>query len=287
LADIFGNLINRTFTFVHKHFGGEVPARSNIEKIDKEIIELAKSYPKKISDLFENYKFKDGVLEIMNLARAGNKYFNDSEPWKTIKSDKEKCGTTINICLNVIYTLAELFYPILPFSMGKLFKMLNSSPTNWIESGKENMKTGHKLNDSEILFPKIEDDIIEKQISKLKGANMNEVSTESELISFEEFMKVQLKVAEVISAERVEKSEKLLKLKIALENEERQIIAGIAKSYAPENLIGKKVIIAANLKPVKLMGFESRGMILAVENEDGKHEVIMVDSNIKNGTQVK
>lgn len=168
LADILGNLINRTFTFAHKHFEGKVPPRSKLEKIDEEMIHLAESYPEKIAHLFENFKVKDGVLESMNLARAGNKYFNDSEPWKTVKTDKDKCGTTINICLNAIYTLAELFNPILPFSMEKLFGMLNSNPTIWAESGKENLKPGHVLNESEILFPKIEDEIIEKQIAKLK-----------------------------------------------------------------------------------------------------------------------
>ncbi len=287
LADIFGNLINRTFTFAHKHFQGQVPSRTKMEMIDNEMIELTKSYPQKAANLFEHFKVKDGVLEIMNLARAGNKYFNDSEPWKTVKSDKEKCGTTINICLNVIYTLAELFYPIVPFSAEKLFKMLNANPTNWKDCGNENLKAGHKLNTPEIIFPKIEDELIEKQIEKLKGSNMNEVTTQDDLISIDDFRRVQLKVAEVITVERVEKSEKLLKLKIALENEERQLIAGIAKSYAPEDLVGKKVLVVANLKPAKLMGLESKGMILALEIEPGKHEVLMVNPIVPRGTRAK
>ena len=287
LADIFGNLINRTFTFVHKHFDGKVPARTKVEKIDEEIIELALSYPKKIADLFENYKVKDGVLEIMNLARAGNKYFNDSEPWKTIKSDKEKCGTTINICLNIIYTLAELFYPVLPFSSEKLFKMLNAKIVNWKNCGNENLLPGHKLNPSEILFPKIEDEVIEKQITKLQESSTNNNISSDELISIDDFKKVQLKVAEIISAEKVEKSDKLLQLQVRLENEERQIIAGIAKSYLPEDLLGKKVLIVANLKPAKLMGLESKGMVLALEIEPGKHEVININSNVEAGLRAK
>jgi methionyl-tRNA synthetase len=287
LADIFGNLINRTFTFAHKHFDGYVPARAKTEKIDQDIIDLTKSYPQKIANLFENYKVKDGVLEIMNLARAGNKYFNDSEPWKTVKSDKDKCGTTINVCLNVISTLAELFSPIIPFSTEKLFKMLNASPTEWSNCGNENLKPGHKLNASEILFPKIEDEVIENQIGKLKGTIMDGTVVSDDLITIDDFMKIHLKVAEVISAERVEKSEKLLKLKIALENEERQIVAGIAKSYAPEELVGKKVVIVANLKPAKLFGLESQGMLLALETEPGKHEVLAVNSNVKIGTRAK
>lgn len=286
LADILGNLINRTFTFAHKHFEGKVPPQNNLEKIDEEILKLAESYPQKISELFENFKIKDGVLEIMNLARAGNKYFNDSEPWKTIKSNKEKCAATINICLNLIYTLAELFYPIIPFSMEKLFGMLNSQPTNWLESGKINLPAGHKLNAAEILFPKIEDDIINKQMEKLKDTDSQSAAELTE-ITIDDFNKVQLRVAEVINAELIPKSEKLLKLKVALENEERQIVAGIAKSYKPEELIGKKVIIVANLKPAKLFGLESKGMILAIENEQGKHEVLTVNPNIKNGTRAK
>ena len=287
LADIFGNLINRTFTFAHKHFEGKVPARSKVEKIDEEIIQLAKSYPERISNLLENFKVKDGVLEIMNLARAGNKYFNDSEPWKTIKTDKGKCGTTINICLNLIYTLAELFYPVVPISAEKLFDMLGTKPTSWQNCGNENLKPGYKLNNSEILFPKIEDEVIVKQIEKLNDSTLKVAASPNDLITIDEFLKVQLKVAEIISAVKVEKSEKLLKLKVKLDNEERQIVAGIAKSYTPEDLVGKKVIIVANLQPAKLMGQESKGMVLAVEVEKDKHEVLMVSSNIKSGVRAK
>ncbi|MDO8550831.1 MAG: methionine--tRNA ligase, partial [Ignavibacteria bacterium] len=169
LADIFGNFINRTFTFVHKHFDGKVPAKGKTEKIDDEMLKLISEYPSKVSSLFENYRIKEGVLEIMNLARAGNKYFNDSEPWKTIKSDNEKCGTTLNICLQAIYTLAELFYPVIPFSSEKIFERLNTKPVNWNECGKSNLAEEHELNQSEILFPKIEDEIIEKQMEKLQS----------------------------------------------------------------------------------------------------------------------
>ena len=229
LADIFGNLINRTFTFVHKHFDGKVPALGNIEKADDEMLKLISEYPDKISRLFENYRIKEGVLEIMNLARAGNKFFNDNEPWKTVKSDKEKCGTTLHICLQTIYTLAELFYPVIPFSSEKLFILLNKKPVSWSECGKDNLTDGHKLNQTEILFPKIEDEIIEKQMEKLQTSDNEKPSTESEeKISYEDFMKTYLKVAEIVEAEKVNKSEKLLKLKIKIGTEERQIIAGIS-----------------------------------------------------------
>lgn len=284
LADIFGNLINRTFTFVHKHFDGKVPARSKVEKTDEEMLKLISEYPSKISSLFESYRIKEGVLEIMNLARAGNKYFNDNEPWKTVKTDREKCGTTLNICLQTIYTLAELFYPVIPSSSEKIFEMLNKETVNWFESGKDNLVEGHQLNKPEILFPKIEDEIIEKQMSTLGKA---EEAIEEELITIDDFMKVQLKAADIISAERIKKSEKLIKLIVRIDDKERQVIAGIGKSYSPEEIVGKKVVLVANLKPAKLMGEESNGMLLAAEKEDGSLFLLTLDEKVKNGTRVK
>ena len=285
LADILGNFINRTFTFAHKHFDGKVPAIGKTEKIDDEMVQLLAGYPDKISALFECYRIKDGVTEIMNLARAGNKYFNDSEPWITVKSNKEKCGTTINICLQTIYTLAGLFSPVIPFSSEKIFKILNSSPSGWDELGNQHLEAGHTLNKTEIIFPKIEDEIIEQQIEKL--GSENEEDTKNNLISIEDFDKVKLKVAEIVEAVNVPKSNKLIKLKVRLDDGDRQVIAGIAKSYKPEELVGKKIILVANLKPAKLMGLESRGMVLAVENENGELNILTAAQNVKNGTRAK
>ena len=289
LADILGNFINRTFTFIHKHFNGKVPPRIKLEKIDEDMLKEISEYPQRISVFFEKYRIKDGVNEMMNLARDGNKYFNDSEPWVTVKSNKEKCGTTLNICLQAIYTLAELFSPVLPFSSEKLFKILNSNQVEWSESGKSFLKEGHQINAAEILFPKIEDEVIEEQISKLgKPEAANEkLVVKDELISYDNFMKTKLKVAEVLSAEKIMKSKKLMKLKVLLDDGERQLVAGIAEHYNPEELIGKKVVVVANLQPAKLMGEESNGMILAVENEFGGLQVLTVDNSVKNGTRVK
>ena len=285
LADILGNFINRTFTFVYKHFDGKVPTLGKLEVIDEDMLKEISGYPKRVADLFEKYKIRDGVNEIMNLARDGNKYFNDTEPWKTIKSDKERCGTTLNVCLQAIYTLSELFSPVLPFSAEKLFVMLNSKPVDWKDCGKPQLKEGHQLNQSEILFPKIEDEKIEAQVSKLPASVPEKEKVE--LITYDDFMKIQLRTAEVIEAEKVPKSEKLLKLKVRLENEERQVVAGIAKSYEPEKLIGKKVVIVANLQPAKLMGLESNGMILAAENSEGGLQVLSLPDNVNSGTRVK
>ena len=287
LADILGNFINRTFTFVHKHFDSKVPPRGKLEKIDEDMLKEISEYPKRVADLFEKYKIKDGVNEIMNLARDGNKYFNDSEPWVTVKSNKEKCGTTLNICLQAIYSLAELFYPVIPFSSEKLFKMLNAKPIEWKVSGKSLLREGHQISKAEILFPKIEDEVIKEQISKLGNTEMKEEKKSEELISYDDFMKTNLKVAEVLSAEKIAKSKKLMKLNVMLDDGERQVVAGIAEHYNPEDLVGKKVIVVANLQPAKLMGEESNGMILAVDKEQGGLQVIIVDDSVKNGTRVK
>lgn len=292
LADILGNFINRTLTFINKNFEGKVPQKNKLEKIDIEMINLLKSYPEKISKLYESYKIKEGVLETMNLARSANKYFNDSQPWKFLKTDREKCAAALNICLNTIFTLAELFYPVIPFSSEKIFKMLNTEKTEWDNCGTgENLPAGHKLNKPEILFTKIEDEMIEKQIEKMDKNNEDYKNDEKEkkdsLISYDDFMKVQLKAAKVIEAEKIEKSEKLMKLKVDLGNEQRQIIAGISKNYTAEEILNKKVIVVANLKPAKLMGYESQGMLLAVEDDSGKLNVLNVGNSIPNGTRVK
>jgi len=286
LADILGNFINRTFTFAHKHFEGKVPGKGNPEPIDTEMIALLKRYPAKISDLIEKYKIKDAVQEVMNLARAANKYFNDSEPWKSVKTDKAKCATTLNVSLQTIYTLAELLEPIIPFSSEKIFKMLNTQKTSWDKCGDENLETGHLLNTPEILFTKIEDEVIEKQINSLGQAPQAETEAE-ELVTIDDFSKIQLKTAKVLEAEKVPKSEKLLKLQVEVGNEKRQILAGIAKYYKPEDIKGKTVVIVANLKPAKLMGLESQGMVLAVENKDGGLNVVNPGDNVDSGIRVR
>ena len=223
----------------------------------------------------------------MNLARAGNKYFNDSEPWKSVKTDNEKCSSTLNICLQTIYTLAEILNPVLPFSSEKIFKMLNTKKTIWDKCAEDNLATGHKLGKVEIIFPKIEDDIIEKQMQKLNKTEIKENIEGDDQITFEEFMKVKIKIGEVVAAAKLEKSDKLLKLIVKIGNEERQIIAGIAKSYKPEDLVNKKVVVVANLKPANILGKESQGMILAAEDEKGGLKVLSIDEMVKSGVRVK
>lgn len=289
LADILGNFINRTFIFARKHFDEEVPTKSTLENIDKEMLNLLAEAPSKIGELIENYKIKDAVFEMMSLARAGNKYFNDSEPWVSVKSNKEKTATTINICLQTIRTLAEVFSPVIPFSTDKIFAMLNVKPSIWMDSGIAEFEIGHKLNKSEILFTKIEDKVIDAEILKWSNPASLEEKEEDKVpeITFDEFMKVDLKVVEIIFAEKVAKSKKLLKLKVKIGNIEKQVVAGIAESYKPDELVGKKVVFVANLKPAKLFGIESQGMVLAIENEEGKLSVVEVENSLNSGLKVR
>ena len=285
LADILGNFVNRTFIFAHKHFNGEVPERKGLSEMDNEMLNLLEAAPKKIGNLIEKYKLKDAVLEMMNVARAANKYFNDSEPWKTVKTDKQKGANTINICLQTIYSLAEMFYPVIPFSAEKMFKMLNAKPGDWYESGKSNLHAGQKLNKAEILFTKIDDKEIEAEINKLPEPEVEKEKFEQ--ITIDDFAKVKLRSGKILEAEKIKKSEKLLKLKVELKGETRQVVAGIGKSYAPKELVGKNIILVANLKPAKLFGIESQGMILAVEDSEGKLNVVSLSDNVAPGTEVR
>ncbi len=281
LADILGNFVNRTFIFARKHFNNRVPKAGNLRNIDKEMLELISKFPARVGKLIEKYKIRDAVLEMMNLARAGNKYFNDSEPWKLIKTDKESVGTTINVSLQTIFTLAEIFEPVLPFTSQKIFKMLNAEPVNWFDSGKPQLEEGKELSEAEILFTKIEDKVIDELYNELTGGE-NQAS-----VSYDDFLKIELRAAKITKAEKIKKSKKLLKLLVDLGGEKRQIVAGIAESYSPEELIGKRIILVANLKPAKLFGVESRGMLLAGEGKDGKPIIISPDENISLGTRIK
>ncbi len=293
LADILGNFVNRTLTFARKYFDNKVPERFELEEIDRELIAKLKEYVDKISENYENFKIRDGVFETMNLARFVNKYFNDTEPWKMIKENPKRSATAINLCLQTVRALAILFEPVLPFSARKIWKMLNIKDdivkARWDSAYELLLESGHQLGEPEILFRKIEDFEIEEQIKKLKVASGEVVEEKIEFkpqITVEDFEKIDLRVAEVIECERVKNSEKLLKLKVKIGNEERQIVAGIGKHYSPEELIGKRVVVVANLKPAKLMGIESQGMLLAAVKDD-KLTIITTLDEIESGTQVR
>jgi len=293
LADILGNFVNRTLTFVKKNFENKVPERFELEDIDRELISKLKEYADKIAENYENFRIRDGVFETMNLARFANKYFNDTEPWKMIKENPRRASTSINLCLQTVRALAILFEPVLPFSARKIWEMLNLKDdivkAGWDSAYNLMLEAGHQLGEPKILFRKIEDAEVEEEIKKLKIASGEIVEEKIEFkpqITIEDFEKIDLRVAEVVECERVKNSEKLLKLKVKIGTEQRQIVAGIGKHYKPEDLIGKKVVIVANLKPAKLMGIESQGMLLAAV-KDEKLTIITTLGEIESGSQVR
>jgi methionyl-tRNA synthetase len=293
LADIFGNFVNRTLTFVHRNYGGIVPPLGNLEQIDEQIISQLRATDSDAGALFEKYKFRDGTLEVMNLTRAANKYFNDTEPWKSFKENRERCSTTINLCLQLVRSLAILFEPVLPFTSDKIWKILNlngsPSGTGWDNASELALTSGHQLGQPEILFVKIEDDVIQKHVALLpkQTAVAPEAQEIKPILSFDDFKKLDLRIAKILTAVKVPKSEKLIKLEVSLGTETRQIVAGIAQHYLPEDLVGKKIVVLANLAPAKLMGQQSQGMLLAASDGEGHLFIVSPERDIREGSIVK
>ena len=302
LADILGNFVNRTVTFAHKNFEGKLPTIYDKQKFwtkdgeasDQALLQLLESTRENAAKFFEQYKFRDGVLEVMNLARFCNKYFNDNTPWKTIKDNRERCALTINLCLQMVRNLAILVEPVIPFAAEKIWHIVNlegsPSASGWDSVSMTGLEDGHPIGEPSILFTKIEDDVIEKHIQQLPSAVV-EVKPQTpelkQMITIDDFKKVDLRIAKVLEAERVPKSEKLLKLQISIGSEKRQLVAGIAQHYKPEDLIGKKIVVVANLQPAKLMGQESQGMLLAASNSEGKLTILSTEKDIDEGSLVK
>lgn len=296
LADILGNFVNRTLTFLKKNFDNNVPQPGEFDALDNEMLSRLKEAPKKIGGLYEKFEVRKGLTALMDLARFANKYFNDQKPWITVRENPEKCATTFYVCVQVLKGLAILMEPVLPFSARKLWKMVNLSVSledqQWNSAGDADVPVGHQLAKAKILFSKIEDDIIEEQIEKLKNVTaktegVEEAKEVSEKIPYEDFQKVQLRIARIMEAEKVEKTDKLMKMQIDLGTEQRQIIAGIAAKYSPEELVGKQVVVVANLEPAKIRGVESNGMLLAASNEDGDLALLIPDKEITNGSKIK
>lgn len=286
LAGILGNFINRTVVFAKTKFGNIIPERKN----DDEILKHIKSQSDIISHNFDNFRIKDALTETMNIVRAGNKYFNDTEPWKLIKDDKEKCEEIINNCLQICYSIAILIYPFLPFTSEKILGILNSDKTNfkWDRIGEVNLTSGNELGENQILFPQIEDIQIENE---MEAEAVKDIKIEQKdlsgtnLIGLEDFKKVNLKVAKVLECEIVPKSKKLLKLRLLVGDKEKQIVSGISEHYKPEDLIGKLIVVVDNLKPSKLMGIDSEGMLLAAK-ENGVLRLVLIDGEINPGAEV-
>ena len=290
LADILGNFVNRTLTFLIRQYQGKIPAADNFNTLDQELIKQLKRLPPTVGILVDSFAIRLALKEIMDLARFANKYFNDKMPWLTIKQDKGSCDTTIYLCLETIKTLAILLKPFLPDTAQKIGTMLNLDQAllnEWDNAGNLWLKAGHAINEPQILFTKIENDKIERELAKLASSLPAAASVQGEntVITIDDFKKVNLTVAEVIKAERLAKSQKLLKLQIRIGQEERQIIAGIAAHYKPEDLIGRKIIVVANLEPAIIHGEASNGMLLAASQE-GTLRLLTVDQDIETGARI-
>ncbi len=294
LVAIFGNFVNRVLVLSQKYFDGKVMERKNLTAYDVEVITEMKKYPTIISNSLEQFRFREGLQEFMNLARLGNKYLADTEPWKVIKEDEQRVQTILNIGLQIAANLAILAEPFLPHTSAKLKTMLNLDLHLWNEAGNENiLANNHQLGTSSLLFDKIEDDVIEKQLLKLEASKkeneiMNAVlEPAKENISFDDFSKMDIRVGTILEAEKVAKTKKLLKLKIDTGIDVRTVVSGIAEYYEPETIIGKQVSILVNLAPRDIKGITSQGMILMAENADGSLAFVSPSENISNGGSVK
>lgn len=294
LVAILGNFVNRVVVLTHKYFGGKVPAMGAMEPIDNETIEAFRAERKEVEGLLDTFRFRDAQKEAMNMARIGNKYLADTEPWKVAKTDMGRVGTILNISLQITANLATVMEPFLPFTAAKMLKQLNLTKQAWDTIGKMDLLTeGHEIDQAELLFEKIDDSVVEAQLEKL--AKTKEANKESEwkpaevapTIDFADFEKLDIRVGLVTECTKVPKADKLLQFKIDDGMGGRTIVSGIAKYYKPEDLVGKRVCFIANLAPRKLKGIESQGMILSAEDANGDLSVISTTADVKPGCQVK
>ena len=295
LVAVYGNFVNRALQLTKKYWNGVVPACGVMTDGDKATIDEFKDVKQKVEELLNNFRFRDAQKEAMNLARIGNKYITDCEPWHVAKTDMKRVETILNISLQLVANLAIAFEPFLPFSSERLRKMLNVTSFEWEQLGSTDLMTpGHQLADPELLFEKIEDEVIEKQVQKLldtKKANEAAEYKAKEIkpvIAFDDFEKLDIRVGRILNCEKVKKADKLLKFTINDgSGKDRTIVSGIAKYYQPEDLIGKDVCFIANLAPRTLKGIESQGMILSAENFDGNLSVTTIEREVKPGSEVK
>lgn len=298
LADILGNFVNRTLTFAARYFDGKVPPLVNPTTVDLEALAAISGFPARIAEAYESFRMREAVFETMNLARLGNKYFNDTEPWHTRKSNMEACGNTIHVSLQICAALSVLMEPVLPFSAASLRDMLrlegvrSSMPDGargaigWDEAGSPLLMEGHVIGEASILFTKIPDEDIEAQVLRLGSGAPQEskpiMETEETAtpentfeplkgeITYDDFAKLDFRMGTVLVAERIPKSDKLLRLEVDLGFEQRQILAGVAEHFTPEEMVGQKVVVVANLAPRKMRGLESNGMLLMAEDREGR-----------------
>jgi methionyl-tRNA synthetase len=292
LVAIFGNFVNRALVLTQKYYGGKVPQPGEYTQFDKETIEIYQTARQKVEHALEHYKFREALREAMNLARLGNKYLADTEPWKVVKTDEERTKTIMYISLQISAALTSLLEPFIPFSATKLAKMLNTD-VKWQEIGNMDLLlTGNLSNKPELLFEKIEDTQVEAQRKKLQDTKKaNEVAAKElpeakEEITFDDFLKMDIRVGTILEAEKVAKTKKLLKMKVDTGIDQRTVVSGIAEFFEPEKIVGQQVSILINLAPRKIRGIESQGMILMAENPDGTLRFIQPGEQTVNGSTI-
>lgn len=292
LVAIYGNFINRTLVLTHKYFDGLVPNAGELNSADQELISRLKNFPLEIEKSLEDFKFRDALSKLMDLARLGNKYLADNEPWKLIKTDEERVKTIIYLSLQIAASLKILSAPFLPFSSGKLGEMLNLNHHEWDSSKKFPLiESGNTIKEASLLFEKIEDEAIDKQIQKLeqtKMDNQSEANIEASKpeVSFEDFTKMDIRVAKILAAQKVPKTKKLLQINVDTGIDQRTVVSGIAEFFEPEQIIGKDVLILVNLAPRKIKGIESQGMILMAENDKGELYFVAPKGELNPGSRI-
>ena len=293
LVAIFGNFVNRAVVLTHKFFEGKVPALGQLEQIDKGVLEEMAAFPEKIASSIERYRFREALSFVMDFARMGNKYLADTEPWKAIKTDPERTGTVLNIALNIAANLAIVAEPFLPFTAGKMYGMLGLEGLRWEKAGSADLlKSGISIQQATLLFDKIEDQVVEAQVNKLLEAKKkNEMENAQaapmkDIITYDDFAKLDMRVVKVLTVEPMPKSKKLLKLTVDTGLGQRTVLSGVAEHFKPEELIGKQVVMLINLAPRKMMGIDSEGMILMAEDRDGSLKLLQPHQTVFNGATI-
>ncbi len=293
LVAILGNFVNRALVLTQKYYEGVVPAAGELTDYDRETLAEMPKIRKALEENIEGYRFREALKEAMNLARLGNKYLADTEPWKVVKTDPERVKTILNIALQITAELSIAIEPFMPFSAAKIIKMLNIEKLDWERLGDaEVLPAGHVIGKAELLFEKIEDSVVEAQVAKLqatKAANeaaAKEAEPQKAECSFDDFQKMDIRVSTIVAAEKVAKTKKLLKLTVDTGIDTREIVSGIAEHFTPEELVGRQVLVLVNLAPRELKGTLSRGMVLMAEDADGKLVLLSPEKAVKSGSIV-
>lgn len=295
LVAVLGNFVNRALVLTQKYYGSEVPACGEMNDYDRQTVAEVAAVKGSLEANIENYRFREALKDAMNIARIGNKYLADTEPWKVIKTDPGRVKTILNIALQITANTAIAIEPFMPFSASKILKMLAVEKFGWERLGAMDLiAAGHKIGEASLLFEKIEDDVIQRQLDKLaatKEANLaaensQNIEPQKDTIQFDDFQKMDIRVSTILAAEKVAKTKKLLKLTVDTGIDQRTIVSGIAEYFTPEELVGRRVLVLVNLAPRELKGIVSQGMILMAEDASGKLLLLGPDGNTNNGAIV-